>query len=234
VPSLRLLRPQVRRSLDGRVLTMAAQPVPLPPERFRQYLFSRWDAVTGRFERWGGNIDRDLNLALLSPDGRFAITQDALFSTGDGSRLPLSGESILSPGKYVFSPDGRLLAGGRTNGVRIWEVATGKTLLNLPEATMHHATFSADGRHFAFGFLYSVQVWDVRTGKRVLFLTVPENQDEFLGGSCTDIAFSADGRMLATGHAEGTILLWPMAPPSKKMPLEASNLAGLWEDLAQP
>ncbi len=52
----------------------------------------------------------------------------------------------------VFSPDGRTLAGGGTDGiVRMWELATGTRRLDLPahEGAVHALAFSPDGRTLA-------------------------------------------------------------------------------------
>ena len=57
-----------------------------------------------------------------------------------------------------------------------------------------------------------VRVWDVATG---------ELQRTFTGhaGEILSVRFSADGQTLASGSADGTVLLWDMAPealPQKK------------------
>jgi WD40 repeat protein len=46
-----------------------------------------------------------------------------------------------------------------------------------------------------------MRLWDVRTGKALAVL-------EDHTGNITTVAFSADGKSLATGGGDGTIRLW--------------------------
>jgi WD40 repeat protein len=105
----------------------------------------------------------------------------------------------------TYSPDGRRFAtasGANAQGVsevKVWEADTGKELLRLEErgGPVTGVAFSPDGKYLAsaVGFLVpaerkgQVSVWDAATGARVARLT---------GHSC--VAFSPDGRLLATGH----------------------------------
>src|SRR5262249_10485967 len=133
------LRPlHVRVAPDGKTLTVLAWPR-LPEYRYRKYSFSFWDLGTGRLCRWGGDPGNAYRgaLAARSPDGRFAARDGALFDTRTGARRELSGDvGRWANGVHLFAPDGRLLAADREQGVHVWEVATGRTLTDLPGATV--------------------------------------------------------------------------------------------------
>ena len=117
----------------------------------------------------------------MSPDGRFAAADGKLYDTRSSvSRLPLL--LYESTGKYdrpLFSPGSRFLAKERNKGLRVWEVATGRPLLDLPEAALHLAAFSQDGRLLACGNGPGFQVWDMRTGKVILDRAAPPNRNRY-------------------------------------------------------
>ncbi|MCL6642001.1 MAG: WD40 repeat domain-containing protein [Candidatus Bipolaricaulota bacterium] len=68
-------------------------------------------------------------------------------------RLTLLGNDLNN--SIAFSPDGRFLAAGSTDFIRIWEVATGKEVRLLPLSQLHRPqvvfsiAFSPDGRWLA-------------------------------------------------------------------------------------
>jgi WD40 repeat protein len=129
-----------------------------------------------------------------------------------GTEPPGGEEPLLSvPGPVLAaSADGRTLAvavnswGGQGSFVGLWDQARGEVrpvARGWPPAA---ALFSPDGRTLVTlanpgG---SVQSWDVATGEELATL-----QEYSRGVSCA--ALSPDGRLLATGNAEGGVKLWP-------------------------
>jgi WD40 repeat protein len=158
---------------------------------------------------------------------------------------------------YAFSPDGRTLAtANMKRTVTLWEVASGKERARFgkadqpapqtagtyfgvlrvggggaPAATATVA-FAPDGRTvIAPGPGWSVVVWDVATGKEVS--RFKGHDDEV-----TVLALGADGRALASGSDDGTILVWDLSrvrPEASPLPatLGASALESLWADLSR-
>jgi WD40 repeat protein len=155
----------------------------------------------------------------------------------------------------VFSPDGRLLASGggwppdprlKRPVLQLWEVATGKALLRIgtEKEGFYSFTLSPDGRLLATadhpetpvrGPLpagakqqeYRVRVWSVFTGKELARFTGHK-------GAVYCVAFSPDGKTLASGSADANILLWDVSKLDARLPamkLTARDLDRLWADL---
>jgi WD40 repeat protein len=111
-----------------------------------------------------------------------------------------------------FAADGRSLWAADSEGrLRAWELPSGKALetpkLESPAPGDKTAAFSLDGKRlalgsweFAMGLANAVRVWDLADGKQ---------RTNFPGhrGSVSALAFTPDGRRLASGGDDAT-LIW--------------------------
>jgi RNA polymerase sigma factor (sigma-70 family) len=209
--------------------------------------FATWDAGTGELleihpvELGGGN-------GILSRDGGTLLTGGILRdvrSSREIARLPDAGRGEAS----AFSHDGALVSGvaekrtqknGVTwvepDGLRVWEAATGKVVARLKtKPWVAQTAFHPDNRVVVTNGLDGIHLLDVRTGEVVARFKMPEaiRAGNTLGSYAGCLAFSPDGRRMATGHPDSTILLWDVRLPADPLdPLTAKGLDRLWVELA--
>ena len=102
----------------------------------------------------------------------------------------------------AFSPNGKILASGSDDGIKLWDVATGKNTATLRQGTRVWGVsiaFSPDGKTLAIG-MGGIELWDVETKRRIA--------TRHGHGSGPSVMFSPDGKTLASGSRDGTALLW--------------------------
>jgi RNA polymerase sigma factor (sigma-70 family) len=157
-------------------------------------------------------------------------------STGKEVRQ-LEGHAAGQLRGLAFSPDGRLLAsagnGWGDQSVRLWDVETGKEVRRFESSgpmSLDVLAFSPDGKALA-GAAFTgeeVRLWEVATGAE---------RRRFTGhaGVVEGLAFSADGRTLASVSDDTTALLWDVAGAADKRPaaLTAAERDALWGDLSE-
>ncbi len=104
----------------------------------------------------------------------------------------------------AFSPDGKLLAAGETNGnIRLWQISDGQLFLTLEGHTdqISSIAFSPDGHILASGNDdKSIKLWEIPSGRLIRTL-------EDTIGICS-VNFSPDGQTLAAGNYDHTVKLW--------------------------
>ena len=112
--------------------------------------------------------------------------------------------------KFVFSPDGRILASvSKNDRIILWDVGSGNEqsfLSGQAGAAITGLAYHPDGHILASADENSrISLWDVASGqeRQILFSRI--------GSEFTDFAFSPDGRTLASIGKEPWITLWDVA-----------------------
>ena len=193
-----------------------------------------YDAKTGKEKSLFGGI---CGLLIFSPDGRFLVSGGAdYFSNLGGSRWEkgvelwdiATGQQVLFPDMppaaavLGFSKDGKTLISLRKSRDTIsrLDIETGKqTVHKLGErqGSVHREVYALTEDKIAIGMHNgNIELWDTTTGKRLSTLRENVAQIEFLGkvipppenNSVFNLAFSPDGRQLASTSNDATIQLW--------------------------
>jgi len=139
------------------------------------------------------------------------------------------------PDDSVFSPDSRMLARGTDGGVGIWELATGRQVVHVPKhgnTLLQSLSFSFDASIVASGFddgRVELTPVDDPAGTRIL-----RGHLNSVGG----LAFSSDGKLLATGSHDTTVLVWSVPADLRlraraKKEVTAQEVDELWNRLGE-
>jgi RNA polymerase sigma-70 factor (ECF subfamily) len=175
-----------------------------------------WNAETGKLERtlqtgevqpWSVAVSSDGKTLLVGGQKGDHSGVVSLWNVETG-KLNHTLERGQYVNKAVFSPNGKLVAGGGGGGdVDLWDAETGKpiaSLRGLGEGTWSVA-FSPDGKTLAAGgHDGKVRLWDLASGK----ITEPREMHD---SAVYDLAFSPDGKTLASTSQDQTVRLWPIS-----------------------
>jgi WD40 repeat protein len=165
-----------------------------------------------------GHMGLVLSVA-FSPDGTRIATGSAdnsakVWEARTGTPLlDLKGHTnqVMS---VAFSPDGtRIVTGSQDKTAKVWDARTGTPQLDLKGHTggVTSVAFSPDGTRISTGsFDGTAKVWEARTGTPLLDLKGHTNAvtGVAFSSAVTSVAFSPDGRRLATGSEDQTAKVW--------------------------
>lgn len=150
----------------------------------------------------------------------------------------ITANTIMSSSAVSFSPDGRVFASsaGFNSPITLRESATGRELRTLKAGfsmSMYGLAWSPDGKRLAsahwgikrnltdpnaaqdFSFddiTFEIKIWDTQSGNELNSLAGHNN---FVNG----LAFSRDGRLLASGSYDSTIKIWDLSTGQERRTL---------------
>jgi WD40 repeat protein/transcriptional regulator with XRE-family HTH domain len=154
--------------------------------------------------------------AAYSPDGQYLATGDAsgvavVRAVADGHLV--SNTALEAPIKALaWSPEAGFLAtAGDDGAIHVWDAASGRELQHFDQsAPVYALVFSPDGTKLAAASLDgNTRVWDRATQQTLLLSTgatvvdrfSPDGGNEFAESFAQTLAYSPDGRQLASARA---------------------------------
>lgn len=192
-----------------------------------------WDVHSGEHRRTLTSNSRHINSVVFSSDGNIiASGGDAysdevvhLWDVHTGEHKKTLTKYIHSVNSVVYTPDGNtIIAGGWSAGeeasmfekIYLWDASTGNHIKTLTDhiafrdrmfAGVASMVLSPDGNILVYGEVHSlgyggdIHLWDFHTREYI---------GKLIGhtSSVDNLAFSPDGKTLASGGRDGTILLW--------------------------
>ena len=199
-----------------------------------------WDVETG--ENIKTLQDRGLRYSVaFSPDGRTLATESMLdpvrlwdVETGENIRTFQDPGFGRGRGSFAFSPTGSMLAIAKYDGsiVHLWYVSSPRVAVWTMRSLTGHPSkvnsiaFSPDGNTFATGNDDgTVRLWNVVIHQAVPNYATFEIIKTLTGhrSEVNSIAFSPDGRTLATGSSDGTVLLWELSLSTLTLPEDVNG-----------
>ena len=140
----------------------------------------------------------------------------------------------------AFSPDGtRIVTGSSDRRSKVWDADKGQEALTLKGHTgcVNSVAFSPDGKRIASGSKdKTLKVWDATSGKVTLTLNgqtkvvkqksparrklfPPFEKEEVINtvasSPVNSVAFSPDGKRIASGSADGLVRVWDISRKTK-------------------
>jgi WD40 repeat protein len=187
-----------------------------------------WDVATGKELLSFEGHDNLINCLAFSPDGKRLATgsEDTTIMLWDlatgKTQATLKGHRAYV-NSLAFTPNGMILASGAGDNnpsnpvaseTKLWDPEAGKEQAPLKGHTgvVSCVAFSPDGRWLATAsFDWAVKIWDVAEKKEVATLDSEVTTVDFPAahqGAVSAVAFSHDGKTLATGAFDKLVRLW--------------------------
>jgi WD40 repeat protein len=187
-----------------------------------------WDVASGKSK----TLPKTAGLwFVFSPDGKTLIAESGtkpkavemgslndpgkeLFDVATGRSIATLdlGKPALRFNFMVFSPDSKTVASGSARTIKLWNARNGKAVATFASPALvssGNLVFTPDGESLVARAGGTLKFWNLASGKISASLPMPLDSPPLL-------AFSPDGKTLATGGKDGRILLWDLPDARSK------------------
>ena len=189
--------------------------------------YNRWQLPEGAKLRLGKGLLYDIK---FTPDGnRIAVATSIgiwIYDAQTRKELALLTGHTRRVTSMDFPADGRFLVSGSFDGtVRLWDIDTGKQISVLAGqgSKIKDIAVSLDGKTVASGSWNdgTLILWDTETGEQIkrhtrytdnlihrFKIALDKSWSLSVPNAIETLAFSPDGKTLASGHSDGIVRLW--------------------------
>jgi|GEM_PF-3185588 len=200
-----------------------------------------WKTSDGKLVRTLAGHSGDVFCLAFSPDGKTIASGGAdltvrLWKTADGKLARVMEGHTSDVLSLAFSPDGRnMVSTGGDSTIRLWRAQEGIPLKIVRDRAhlVFSAAFSPDGSMLATGSDdNTIKIWTLREtpgedSAQKLDISLHKTINGHDGWVRT-VAFSRDGKMLASGSFDNTVKIWKVAdfqPGPMTLAAAASTIA---------
>jgi RNA polymerase sigma factor (sigma-70 family) len=194
-----------------------------------------WDADTGKERRRFSGHKDTVHCVAFAPDGKTLASGGGRYDTTLRLWDVATGTQVCQGTGHggelwslAFSPDGQTIAtASMDKTIRLWDPATGKEKARLTghREDVMAVAFSPDGKFLASGsFDRTLRLWDPAAGKQLWQVEGDQTGSDSSGprrltGGFPALAFSPDGKTLATACRDHTLRLFGVAGGSEVQPI---------------
>jgi WD40 repeat protein len=172
----------------------------------------------GDIHIWNAATGKDVVIPLANPiypvslkfshDGKYLasenkdLTEIHVWDTANGRHLHVFDNENMSKG-FAFSPDGKTMALGDTESIRLVELPGGRVLhqVEANPSALGALVFTRDGKTLVARDGKTIRLWQVQSGAEIAGL--PGHLDDV-----RYLAFAPGGKTIASSGKDGSIRLW--------------------------
>ena len=150
----------------------------------------------------------------FSPDAQYLASSNnnvCIWDMSTGDLIKVIDPTITHGGSvqgFAYHPDGELMLVSTTSELQLWEIAGPDTAVKrqrILAGTIRYLAFDPDGEILCGTVGGQVWLWEIDWNDSLMFdsLTVFDH-----GGSLQDVAYSSDGRYVASASTDDYVKLW--------------------------